>query len=78
MYRDDAVLTGELGTYISRDSDGRSLYLTHHFDEEEVRALLAESGFSDICVEARVESSSRRPDQAARFLYATARVSASG
>ena len=72
LYRDDAALTGEEGTYISRAPDGRPLYQTHHFQAEEIRALLRDSGFTDVVVEERVETSSRRHDQAARFFYASA------
>jgi len=72
LYREDLPATGEDGTYLSRDVAGRVLYRTHHFREDEIRHLLEEAGFTDIDILEKVESSSRRPDQKARFFYATA------
>ncbi len=64
-YRED-------GSYRSRDERGNVLYRTHHFREDEVLALLEAAGFSGIEIQERIESSSRRPDQNSRFLYAMA------
>lgn len=72
LYRQDLPETGEDGTYLSRDEGGNVLYRTHHFERHEVLALLAGAGFSGIEVDEKIESSSRRADQRARFLYATA------
>ena len=73
LYAQDLERTGELHTYESRDADGEVLYRTHHFTEEELRALLEEAGFAEIDVVSKVETSSRRPAEAAVFLYAFAR-----
>jgi len=73
LYARDKPLTGEDNTYYSRDSDGNSLYETHHFTDKELASLLEEAGFDDISIETIPEASSRRPDQAAYFHYATAR-----
>lgn len=72
LYAEDAALTGEAFTYFSRDEAGRVLYATHHFSEAELRATIAAAGFVDIAVEPMLEASSRRPDERAIFLYATA------
>jgi len=71
LYVTDLPLTGEYGTYLSRDTDGRVLYQTHHFAAEEIQKLLQDQGFCEICVEEKIEASSRRPDQQARFYYVT-------
>jgi SAM-dependent methyltransferase len=73
LYARDRVATGENGSYYSRSADGRVLYRTHHFAPGEIRELLEQNGFGDVEIEAEVESSSRRPDQRARFYYATCR-----
>jgi len=73
LYDEDFAETGEHGTYFSRDSDGEILYSTHHFTEPELRALLEAAGFEVLSVAVKEEASSRRPDEAARFLYAVAR-----
>ena len=70
LYVSDERLTGESYSYLSRDSDGNILYQTHHFQEDELQMLLRNAGFSAITIETVIESSSRRPDQAAGFLYA--------
>ena len=48
-------------------------FLTHHFTVEELVALLEAEGFGQISVTTERESSSRRPEEAAYFLYATCR-----
>jgi SAM-dependent methyltransferase len=76
LYADDFPLTGERHSYYSRAEDGRILYLTHHFTAAELAALLESAGFGDVDVTTEREASSRRPDEAAYFLYATARRAA--
>ncbi len=71
LYEADLPQTGEYGTYLSRDEDGRVLYQTHHFSAEEIEELLRGQGFREIRIEEKIEASSRRPDQRARFYYAT-------
>ncbi len=56
-----------------RDERGEILYMTHHFTVDELIALLASAGFGDIGVTTEKEASSRRPNEAAHFLYATCR-----
>jgi SAM-dependent methyltransferase len=75
LYADDFALTGEHATYLSRDAAGRVLYRTHHFSRAEISALLGEPAhrFERLELSERVEASSRRPDQRARFFYATCR-----
>jgi SAM-dependent methyltransferase len=73
LYAQDFERTGELHTYESRDADGEVLYRTHHFTEAELRALLDDAGFAEIAVVSKTETSSRRPGEAAVFLYAFAR-----
>ena len=73
LYAEDFPLTGERYTYYSRGEDGKILYTTHHFTMEELVALLETEGFQQISVTTERESSSRRPDEAAYFLYATCR-----
>jgi hypothetical protein len=68
--------TQEEGTYLSRDAGGAVLYRTHHFLRDEVDGLLAEARFRDVAIEEHIETSSRRPDQTARFFYVTARAGA--
>ena len=75
LYADDLPLTGERHTYLSRDAGGEVLYTTHHFTEQELHALLDATGFDEINVATERETSSRRPDEAAYFLYATCRAS---
>jgi SAM-dependent methyltransferase len=72
LYRQDRPATGEDGTYLSRDGEGRVLYCTHHFRADEIRQLLEEAGFAAIEIRERIETSSRRHDQKARFFYASA------
>jgi len=71
LYVKDLPHTGEYGTYLSRDEGGRVLYETHHFAAREIQTLLQDHGFCEICVEEKLEASSRRPDQSARFYYVT-------
>jgi SAM-dependent methyltransferase len=71
LYVADHPYTGEYGTYLSRYESGRVLYQTHHFAAEEIQKLLQDQGFSEICIEEKIEASSRRPDQRARFYYVT-------
>ncbi len=73
LYRDDFPETGERYTYYSRDSDGCALYETHHFTGPELSALIETAGFELMQLVSKTESSSRRKDQKANFLYATAR-----
>lgn len=73
LYAEDARLTGEPHSYFSRDERGRILYMTHHFTVDELTALLESAGFGQITVTSERETSSRRPDEAAYFLYATCR-----
>ncbi len=73
MYEQDLVATGEQNTYFSRDTDGNILYTTHHFEKQELADLLEECGFEEVLIEQKRETSSRRPEESAYFLYATAR-----
>jgi len=73
LYVDDALLTGESYTYCSRDERGEILYATHHFTADELVALLDAAGFDRIDVITERETSSRRPNEAAFFHYATCR-----
>ena len=72
LYARDASLTGEHGSYFSRDADGRVLYRTHHFSQSEIEALFQTAGLALTRLEARIEASSRRPEQRARFYYVCA------
>lgn len=74
LYADDLPQTGERHTYLSRDAGGEILYTTHHFTAQELVALLGAAGFNEIRVTTERETSSRRPDEAAFFLYATCRA----
>jgi SAM-dependent methyltransferase len=71
LYVTDYPHTGEYGTYLSRDENGRTLYQTHHFAPGEILSLLQDQGFGKIRLDEKIESSSRRPDQRARFYYVT-------
>lgn len=73
LYAQDRAATGEAFTYYSRDDAGRILYATHHFAADELAALLTAAGFGQLAVAEEREASSRRPEEAAIFLYATAR-----
>jgi SAM-dependent methyltransferase len=72
LYAQDEPLTGEAHTYYSRDEAGRVLYATHHFSEPELCDLLVAGGFTGIGIMPLQEASSRRPEERAIFLYATA------
>mmetsp|Transcript_11302 Transcript_11302/g.26874 ORF Transcript_11302/g.26874 Transcript_11302/m.26874 type:complete len:704 (+) Transcript_11302:1-2112(+) len=75
LYQQDSRLIGEEHSYYSREfSSGSILYTTHHFTVSELETLLQAVGFHDIQIEQHKECSSRRPDEAAYFLYATATV----
>ena len=73
LYAEDALLTGEPHSYFSRNEQGEVLYMTHHFTGEELENLLKAAGFGQIEVSLEREASSRRPEEAAFFLYATCR-----
>ena len=75
LYAEDVHLTGEYHSYYSRDVRGEVLYMTHHFTADELVGLLEAAGFGEISVTSERETSSRRPDEAAYFLYATCRAS---
>jgi SAM-dependent methyltransferase len=75
LYAEDLPLTGERHTYLSRNASGDVLYTTHHFTVPELHDLLEAAGFDEIRVATERETSSRRPDEAAFFLYATCRAS---
>lgn len=73
LYEDDKQLTGEAYSYFSRNADsGKILYSTHHFSKDELKALMTTAGFEDIKILQIKEHSSRRKEEAAYFLYATA------
>lgn len=74
LYAEDARLTGEPHSYFSRDDRGDVLYMTHHFTAAELEGLLHAAGFGEITVTTELETSSRRPNEAAYFLYATCRA----
>ena len=73
LYAEDVHLTGERHSYFSRNERGEILYMTHHFTVDELGGLLESAGFGDISVTTEKEASSRRPNEAAHFLYATCR-----
>ena len=73
LYAEDLPITGERHTYLSRNERGEVLYMTHHFTVDELTSLLEAVGFAEIRVVTEKETSSRRPDEAAFFLYATCR-----
>jgi len=73
LYARDAALTGEHGSYLSRDDAGRVLYRTHHFSADEIERLLHGQGLRELQIAEQIEASSRRPDQRARFFYVTCR-----
>lgn len=73
LYAEDVHLTGERHTYFSREDAGSVLYMTHHFTSDELVNLLGTAGCCEISLTTEKESSSRRPDEAAFFHYATCR-----
>lgn len=74
LYAEDVDLTGEPYSYLSRNDRGDVLYMTHHFTVDELVQQLAAHGFDRIDVATEKETSSRRPDEAAYFHYATCRA----
>lgn len=74
LYAEDIHLTGERHSYLSRNEQGEVLYMTHHFTADELAKQLEAAGFDQINVTTEKESSSRRPDEAAYFHYATCRA----
>lgn len=74
LYAEDIHLTGERHSYLSRNEHGEVLYMTHHFTADELVQQLEAAGFGEISVTTEKEVSSRRPDEAAYFHYATCRV----
>lgn len=72
LYESDFPETGERHTYFSRDNEGNILYTTHHFEEDELRALVESAGFEITRLQRKAEASSRRPEQAAYFFYLVA------
>jgi ubiquinone/menaquinone biosynthesis C-methylase UbiE len=54
-YKDDAKLSGELGTFAVRDEHGRILHFSHHFTLQELRSLL--EGFKLVHFESDVFTS---------------------
>jgi len=74
LYADDLSSTGERHSYLSRDEQGAVLYMTHHFTADELVAQLEGAGFDRIDVRTEREASSRRPEEAAYFHYATCRA----
>lgn len=73
LYNADYDSTMEHYTYFSRNKQGEILYITHHFSEMELKSLISDVGFDRIEIKCSREASSRRPDEAAYFLYATCR-----
>jgi SAM-dependent methyltransferase len=74
LYAEDIHLTGERHSYLSRNEEGEVLYMTHHFTADELVKQLEAAGFDQINVTTEKEASSRRPDEAAYFHYATCRA----
>lgn len=74
LYEQDKKVTGEYRTYISRGAQGQALYVTHHFEVPELEGLLTQAGFVDVQTRVESEASSRRPEEKAIFIYASARV----
>lgn len=72
LYARDLALTGEHGSYLSRDADGRVLYRTHHFSRAEIEQMFQAAGLRITALEEQLEASSRRPEQRARFFYVQA------
>lgn len=74
LYAGDLHLTGERHSYLSRNEQGEVLYMTHHFTADELVKQLETAGFDQMNVTTEKEASSRRPDEAAYFHYATCRA----
>ena len=75
LYAEDIHLTGEQHSYFSRNAQDEVLYMTHHFTVDELVHQLEAAGFDQINVTTEKEVSSRRPDEAAYFHYATCAAS---
>jgi len=73
LYEQDFPETGERYSYFSRDADGNTLYMTHHFTGAELAALIEGAGFVLTRLTSKTEASSRRPDEAAHFMYVVCR-----
>jgi SAM-dependent methyltransferase len=73
LYQADRDAMTEPYSYFSRNEQGEILYTTHHFSEPELKELLQEAGLVEIHIEQHKEASSRRPNEAAYFFYATAK-----
>jgi len=71
LYAADIHWTGERHSYFSRNEQDEVLYMTHHFTVDELVHQLEAAGFDQINVTTEREVSSRRPDEAAYFHYAT-------
>lgn len=71
LYAEDIHWTGERHSYLSRNEQDEVLYMTHHFTVDELVHELEAAGFDQINVTTEKEVSSRRPDEAAYFHYAT-------
>ena len=69
LYKSDLQITKEPYTYLSRDDQGKALYATHHFSEEELKCLMQSAGFRGIRIDKKRETSSRRNSQPAYFYY---------
>lgn len=78
LYKEDLALTGEPYTYLSRAADGVVLYRTHHLHPDELEGLLTGAGLALRALTRKREVSSRRPGEAAWFLYAVAARPLSG
>ena len=78
LYAEDIHLTGERHSYLSRNEQGEVLYMTHHFTANELVQQIEAAGFDQISVATEKEASSRRPDEAAYFHYATCRTGLEG
>jgi SAM-dependent methyltransferase len=75
LYATDAPETGERYSYFSRDAAGKILYVTHHFVEAELQELLRAGGFEVVSLVKKKETSSRRSDETAFFIYVVGRRS---
>jgi len=76
LYRSDLETTKVMHAYVSRDDQGRGLYVTHHFSVEELSQLLLNAGFTAIRIDKRRETSSReRLSQYTSFIVMAASLS---
>lgn len=53
-YRADAEVTGEYGSNVVRNSEGKILFVAHHFEQEELRRLFEEPGLEDVQVRSQI------------------------